>query len=80
MERRTVRVTGVPWDDWKTAAGGGVCFQRVANLFKRMHETVLNYARLLRKNWDHQLRQATSAQRRAQMLRQMFEELWEEES
>jgi hypothetical protein len=66
------RVTGVPWNEWMTT--GSLSRRKgSAELFIRMHETVLDYTPLLSKKWDKRLREATSELEREAMMMELWE-------
>ena len=70
------RVTGVTWDDWMTT---GTMHSRrgSADLFYRMHESVLDYTPLLVMEWDQRLSTATSELEREQVMMEMWEHVHE---
>lgn len=72
VEWWTHRVTGVPWKQWMTT--GSISHRKgSADLFTRMHQSVLDYSALLGRDWDKRLSRATLEVEREQVL----VELWE---
>jgi hypothetical protein len=72
------RVTGVTWNEWMTT-GTLNCRKGSADLFYRMHESVLDYTPLLGRKWDERLRTATSELARETVMMEMWEQVVERE-
>ena len=68
------RITGVTWNHWMTT-GTGFSRKGSADLFYRMHESVLDYTPLLALEWDQRLRTATSELEREQMMMDIWEQV-----
>jgi hypothetical protein len=66
------RVTGVTWNEWMTT-GTPNCRKGSAELFYRMHESVLDYTPLLAMGWDQRLDNATSELEREAVMMEMWE-------
>ena len=74
VEWWTHRITGVPWKQWMTT-GSMSRRKGSADLFTRMHQSVLDYTALLGKNWDMRLGRATSEVEREQVLLELWEDV-----
>ena len=75
------RVTGVPWNEWMTT-GSMSRRKGSADLFTRMHESVLDYTPFLNREWDKRLREARSELEREQVLMELWEYVapsWEQD-
>jgi hypothetical protein len=70
------RVTGLTWNEWMTT-GTLSCRKGAADLFYRMHESVLDYTPLLRMEWDQQLSNAASELERETVLMEIWEHVHE---
>ena len=68
------RVTGMPWKQWMTT-GSMSRRKGSADLFTRMHQSVLDYTALLSKDWDKRLGGATSEVEREQVLLELWEDV-----
>ena len=68
------RVTGVTWNHWLTT-GTGHSRKGSADLFYRMHESVLDYTPLLAMEWDQRLSTATSELEREQVMMEIWEQV-----
>jgi hypothetical protein len=72
MQWWTHRVTGVTWNEWMTT-GTMHCRKGSADLFYRMHESVLDYTPLLGMELDRRLSNATSELERDTVVMEMWE-------
>ena len=72
------RVTGVTWNEWMTM-GTSSCRKGSADLFYRMHESVLDYTPLLTREWDRRLGNAVSEVEREKVILEMWEHVHEGE-
>jgi hypothetical protein len=70
------RVTGVAWTEWMMM-GTVECRKGSADLFYRMHESVLDYTPLLARDWDRRLSAATSELEKETVLMEMWEQVVE---
>ncbi len=68
----THRVTGSTWNEWMTT-GTLYCRKGSADLFYRMHESVLDYTPLLAMGWDARLSNAASELEREAVMMEMWE-------
>ena len=66
------RVSGVTWNEWMTATSLA-CQKGNADLFYRMHESVLDYTPLLDMGWDKRLSEAASELDREMVVMEMWE-------
>jgi hypothetical protein len=66
------RVTGVTWNKWMTT-GTLSCRKGSADLFYRMHESVLDYTPLLAMGWDTRLSNAASEVERETVMMELWE-------
>ena len=74
VEWWTHRVTGVPWKQWMTT-GSMPRRKGSADLFTRMHQSVLDYTALLSKDLHKRLGVATSEVEREQVLLELWEDV-----
>jgi hypothetical protein len=70
------RVTGMTWNEWMTA-GTIESRKGSADLFYRMHESVLDYTPLLAMEWDRRLDNAVSELERETVMMEMWEHVIE---
>ena len=68
------RVTGVTWNEWMTTDSVS-CRKGRADLFYRMHESVLDYTPLLARKWDRRLNDAVSEVERETVVMEMWEQV-----
>ena len=72
------RVTGITWKQWM-ATGTVACRKGCAELFERMHRTVLDYTVLLSQRWSERFERAASELEKELLVMDFWQELVPEE-
>ena len=72
------RVTGITWKQWM-ATGTVACRKGCAELFERMHRSVLDYTALLSQQWSERFERVTSELEKERVMMELWQELVPEE-
>ena len=68
------RVTGITWKQWM-ATGTVACRKGCAELFERMHRSVLDYTSLLSQQWNERFTRATTEMDKERVVMELWQEL-----
>ena len=68
------RVTGITWKQWM-ATGTVACRKGCAELFERMHHSVLDYTALLSQQWSERFEKAATELEKEQVMMDLWQEL-----